>query len=48
LRETARGEKADGRRARVGYSRIEIESQMYVWNEEEDRIVKRLVKRKNF
>jgi len=44
LREIARGEKADGRRARVGYRRIEKEGQMYIWNEEENRIVKR----KNF
>jgi len=41
LREIARDERADGRRARVGYRRIEIEGQIYVWNEEKNRIVKR-------
>jgi len=44
LKEIARGERADGRRARVEYRRIEIEDQIYVWNEEEER----MVKRKNF
>jgi len=44
LREIARGERTDGRRARVGYRRIEIEGQTYVWKEEENR----MVKRKNF
>jgi len=41
LREIARDERADGRRARVGYRRIEIEGQMYIWSEEENIIVKR-------
>jgi len=41
LREIARDERADGRRARVGYRRIEIEGQMYIWNKEENRIVKK-------
>jgi len=40
LREVARGEKTNGRRTRIGYRRIEIESQLYIWNEEENRIVK--------
>jgi len=44
LREIARGERADGKRARVGYRRIEMEGQMYIWNKEENRIVKK----KNF
>jgi len=39
LREIAKGERADGRR--VGYRTTEIEGQMYIWNEEEHRIVKR-------
>jgi len=39
LREVARGEKANGRRIRVRYRRIEIEGQMYIWNEEENIIV---------
>jgi len=43
LRERTR-ERADGRRARVGYMRIEIEGQIYIWSEEENRIIKR----KNF
>jgi len=30
LREEPRGERADRRRTRVGYSRIEIEGQMYI------------------
>jgi len=41
LREIARGERADGRRTRVGYRRIEIEGQTYTWSKEENRIVKR-------
>jgi len=41
LREIARGERADGRRVRVRYRIIEIEDQMYVWSEEENRIIKR-------
>jgi len=41
LREIARDERADGRRARIGYKRIEIEGQMYIWSEEENSIVKR-------
>jgi len=36
LREVARDEKANERRVR-----IEIEDQMYIWNEEENRIVKK-------
>jgi len=46
LREIARGERerADGKKARVGYRRIEIEGQLYVWSEEEDKIAKK----KNF
>jgi len=31
----------DGRRTRVGYRRMEIEDQMYIWSEEENRIVNR-------
>jgi len=41
LREVARGERANGKRTRVGYSRIEIEGQIYIWNEKENRIVKK-------
>jgi len=41
LREVARDEKANGRRTRLRYRRIEIESQMYIWNEEENRIIKK-------
>jgi len=41
LREIARDERADGRKARVGYRRIEIEGQIYIWSVEENRIVKR-------
>jgi len=41
LREIARDERTGGRRARVGYRRIEIEDQMYIWSEEENRILKR-------
>jgi len=41
LREIAKDERADGRRARIEYRRIEIEGQMYIWSEEENRIVKR-------
>jgi len=41
LRDIARGEKADGRRAKVGHRKIEIEDQMYVCNKEENRIVKK-------
>jgi len=40
LREVARDEKANGRR-RVRYRRIEIEGQMYIWNKEENRILKK-------
>jgi len=43
LRKVARGERADGRRAIVGYRRIEIKI-TYVCNDEGNRIVKR----KNF
>jgi len=41
LREVAKSKKANGRRRRVGYRRIEIEGQMYIWNEEENIIVKK-------
>jgi len=41
LREIARGKRANGRRTRVGYRRIEIEGEMYIWNEGENRIVKK-------
>jgi len=41
LREVAKDEKANGRRTRIRYRRIEIEGQMYIWNEEENRIVKK-------
>jgi len=41
LREVARGERANGRRTRVGYRRIEIEGQLYIWNEKENRIIKK-------
>jgi len=40
LREV-RGERANGGRTRVGYRRIEIKGQIYIWNEEETRIVKK-------
>jgi len=36
LREIARDERADGKRARVGYRRIDIEGQMYIWSEKEN------------
>jgi len=35
LREIAREEVANERTARVGYRRIEIEEQLYIWSEEE-------------
>jgi len=41
LRVVARGERTKGRRTRVGYRRIEIKGQLYIWNEEENRIVKK-------
>jgi len=41
LRVVARGERTKGRKTKVGYRRIEIEGQLYVWNEEENRIVKK-------
>jgi len=41
LRIVARGERTKGRRTRVGYRRIKIEGQLYIWNEEENRIVKK-------
>jgi len=44
LREIARGERIEGRRVRVGYRKIEIKAQLYVKNEEENKIVKK----KNF
>jgi len=40
LRKVARNERADGRRARVGYMRIEIVDRKYIRSEEENRIVK--------
>jgi len=43
LREVARDEKANGKRTRVRCRRIEIEGQMYIWNEEENRIVKKRI-----
>jgi len=39
LRVVARGERTNGRRTR--YRRTEIEGQMYIWNEKENRIVKK-------
>jgi len=41
LREVARGERTNERRTKVGYRRTEIKSQLYIWNEEENRIVKK-------
>jgi len=41
LRVVGRGERTKRRRTRVGYRRIEIEGQLYVWNEEENRIIKK-------
>jgi len=40
LRKVARHKRADGRRARVRYMRIEIVDQMYIRSEEENRIVR--------
>jgi len=37
----ARGERTKTRKTRVGYKRIEIEGQLYIWNKEENRIVKK-------
>jgi len=37
----ARKERTKRRKTRVGYKRIEIEGQLYIWNEEENRIVKK-------
>jgi len=37
----AKRERTKGKRTRVGYRRIEIEGQLYIWNEEENRIVKK-------
>jgi len=43
LRKIARSERADGRRAREGYRRIgiKIHMEMYIWSEEENKIIKR-------
>jgi len=41
LRVVARGERTKGRRTRVVYRRIEIEGQLYIWDKEENRIVKK-------
>jgi len=40
-RVVARGERTKGKRTRVEYRRIEIEGQLYIWNEEENRIIKK-------
>lgn len=44
LRERARKEREGGRKVRVGYRKMYIESELYVWDEEEEE----LRKRKNF
>jgi len=44
LREIAREKRADERKGRIGYRKIEIEGQLYVRSEEDDKIVKK----KNF
>jgi len=41
LKEVAREEETNGKRTRVGYTRIEIEGQLYIWDEKENRIVKK-------
>jgi len=41
LRVVTKGERTKRRRTRVGYRGIEIEGQLYIWNEEENRIAKK-------
>jgi len=41
LKVVTRGERTKERKTRVGYRKIEIEGQLYIWSEEENRIVKK-------
>lgn len=41
LRDRATRERKEGRRVKIGYNRIDIEGENYIWNEEERKIMKK-------
>lgn len=47
IRKIARSERTKGKQVKIGYQKIEIDGQLYIWNNKEDGVVREEKRQKN-